>query len=136
MAVANYAWHDAHFTQYLVFDAIANEYVDVAGRELPLSPRHLASGGVLYTPEQGVQSTLVMSYVGRRYLDEENLAPVGGYLRLDATLGSRTGHFQLAREGTNLTNRRPPVSASEFGSASFYLLDARALWVRLTYRRS
>jgi len=27
------------------------------------------------------------------------------------------------------------VSASEFGSESFYLLHARSLWVRCAYRR-
>ena len=112
------------------------EYLDVAGRQLPLSPRHLASAGILYTPQYGVQSTLVVTYVGRRFLDEENIAPVGGYTRIDATLGYRTGPFQVTLEGTNLTDQRPPVSASEFGSESFYLLNARALWVRFTYRRS
>ena len=132
---ANYAYHDAHFTQYLFFDAEANASVDVAGKQLPLSPYHLASAGILYTPQQGLNSTLVMSYVGRRYLDEQNVAPVGGYTRLDATLGYAFGRYQLSLEGTNLTNRRPPVSASEFGSESFYLLNARSLWVRFAYRR-
>jgi iron complex outermembrane receptor protein len=132
---ANYAYHDARFTQYLFFDAGANSYVDVAGKQLQLSPRHLASAGILYTPQQGLNSTLVMTYVGRRYLDEQNLAPVGGYTRLDATLGYAFGRYQLSLEGTNLTNRRPPVSASEFGSESFYLLNARSLWVRFAYRR-
>ena len=132
---ANYAYHDAHFTQYLFFDADANSYVDVAGKQLPLSPRHLASAGILYTPRQGLNSTLVVSYIGRRYLDEENVAPVGGYTKLDATLGYAFGHYLLSLEGTNLTNQRPPVSASEFGSESFYLLNARALWVRLAFRQ-
>jgi len=136
VAAANYAYHDARFTQYQFFDTDSGEYVDVAGRQLPLSPRHLAAAGILYTPPHGVQSTLVVTYVGRRFLDEENIAPVGGYTRIDATLGYRTGHFQVTLEGTNLTNQRPPVSASEFGSESFYLLNARTLWVRLTYRRS
>jgi hypothetical protein len=36
-------------------------------------------------------------------------------------------------EGTNLTNVRPPVSASEFGSQSFYLLNARMVWFRFGY---
>ncbi|MBV8405963.1 MAG: TonB-dependent receptor [Gammaproteobacteria bacterium] len=130
---ANYAWHDAHFTQYQFFDADANAYVEVAGKQLPLSPRHLASAGVLYTPQHGLNSTLVATYVGRRFLDEENTAPAGGYTRLDATLGYSFGHYALSLEGTNLTDRRPPVSASEFGSESFYLLNARALWVRLAY---
>jgi iron complex outermembrane recepter protein len=132
---ANYAYHDAHFTDYLLFDGDSNTHVDVAGKQLPLSPRHLASAGVLYTPRRGLNSTLVVSYVGRRYLDEENLAPIGGYTRLDATLGYAAGHYQLSLEGTNLTNQRPAVSASEFGSESFYLLNARALWVRLAYRQ-
>ena len=102
---------------------------------MPLSPYHLASAGILYTPQQGLNSTLVVAYVGRRYLDEQNVAPVGGYTRLDATLGYAFGRYQLSLEGTNLTNRRPPVSASEFGSESFYLLNARSLWVRFAYRR-
>jgi outer membrane receptor protein involved in Fe transport len=132
---ANYAYHDAHFTQYQFFDGDANAYVDVAGKQLPLSPRQLAAAGILYTPREGLNSTLVVTYVGRRYLDEENVAPVGGYTNLDATLGYAFGHYLLALEGTNLTNQRPPVSASEFGSESFYLLNARTLWVRLAFRQ-
>ncbi|MDE2136216.1 MAG: TonB-dependent receptor [Gammaproteobacteria bacterium] len=133
---ANYSYHDAHFTQYQFFDPDSGNYVDVAGNQLPLSPRQLASAGVLYQPAQGVNATLVASYVGRRYLDELNSAPVGGYARLDATLGYRCGHYEVDLEGTNLSNQRPPVSASEFGSESFYLLNARMLWLRLTYHQS
>lgn len=131
---ANYSYHDARFTQYLFFDIESNAYVDVAGRELPLSPHHLASAGLLYEPREGFNATLVTTYVGRRYLDEENTAPVGGYMKLDATLGYRLGHYLLSLEGNNLTNQRPPVSASEFGSESFYLLNARTLWVRFGYK--
>jgi iron complex outermembrane recepter protein len=133
VVAANYAYHDAHFTQYLFFDGDSGAYVDVAGKQLPLSPRHLASAGILYTPPRGFNSTLVMTYVGRRFLDEQNLAPAGGYGRVDATLGYAFGNYQLSLEGTNLTNQRPPVSASEFGSESFYLLNARSLWVRFAY---
>jgi outer membrane receptor protein involved in Fe transport len=132
---ANYSYHDAHFTQYQFFDANAGAYVDVAGNQLPLAPRQLASAGVLYQPLQGLGATLVLTYAGRRYLDEENIAPVGGYTRLDATLGYRLGSYEVALEGTNLTDQRPPVSASEFGSESFYLLNSRTLWLRLTYRK-
>jgi iron complex outermembrane receptor protein len=132
---ANYSYHDAHFTQYLFFDDASGSYVDVAGRELPLSPHHLASAGILYEPQQGFNATLVANYVGRRFLDEENSAQVGSYTRLDATLGYRIGHLLWALEATNLTNQRPPVSASEFGSESFYLLNARTLWLRLGYRK-
>jgi iron complex outermembrane receptor protein len=133
---ANYTYHDAYFTQYQFFDIDTGDYVNVAGNELPLSPHQLASAGVLFQPPQGLNGSLVLNYVGRRYLDEENIAPVGGYTRIDATLGYRFGHYEVDLEGTNLSNQRPPVSASEFGSESFYLLNARMLWLRLTYHRS
>jgi iron complex outermembrane receptor protein len=129
--VANASYHDARFTQYLFFDGNAN--VDVAGRELPLSPHVLAGLGLLYTPNQGLSASVVGRYIGRRFLDEENTAPVGGYTTLDANVGYRIGAYQVMVEGTNLTNQRPPVSASEFGSQSFYLLPARMTWLRLKY---
>jgi outer membrane receptor protein involved in Fe transport len=100
-----------------------------------MSPHHLVSGGILYEPPQGLNATLVANYVGRRYLDEENSAPVGSYTRLDASVGYRIGHLLVAFEATNLTDQRPPVSVSEFGSGSLYLLNARTLWLRLGYRK-
>ena len=128
---ANASYHDAHFTQYLFFDGVSS--VDVAGRQLPLSPHVLASAGLLYTPHEGLGGTVVAKYVGRRFLDEENIAPVEGYLALDAGVSYRYDRYRITLEGTNLTNQRPPVSASEFGSQSFYLLPARMLWVRAGY---
>jgi iron complex outermembrane recepter protein len=128
---ANASYHDARYTQYLYFDG--NASVDVAGRQLPLSPHVLASLGLLYTPNQGLSATAVARYIGRRFLDEENTAAVGGYTTVDANVGYRFGPCQVALEGTNLTNQRPPVSASEFGSQSFYLLPARMTWIRLKY---
>jgi len=133
LAIAgNFSYHDARFEQYLFFDGTSN--VDIAGKQLPLSPHWLASGGILYTPSKGFNSTLVARYVGRRYLDEENTAPVGGYTTFDATIGYRFGHYLVSVEGSNLTDQRPPVTSSEFGSQSFYLLPGRTLWLRLGYR--
>lgn len=131
---ASFACHDARFTQYLFVDPDTGASVDVAGNELPLSPRILASASLLYTPPRGLNATLVVNYVGRRFLDEENTAPVGGYAALAATLGYRFGRYSISLEGTNLTNQRPPVTSSEFGSESFYLLNARMVWVRVGYR--
>ncbi len=119
-------------TRYLVTGDLALA-ASASSRQLPLSPHVLAAAGLLYTPSSGFNSTLVAQYVGHRFLDEENIAPVGGYTALDATLGYAVRHFKIALQGTNLTNQRPPVSASEFGSQSFYLLPARAVWLRLGY---
>jgi iron complex outermembrane recepter protein len=128
---ANASYHNARFTQYLFFDGDAS--VQVAGNQLPLSPHLLAAAGVLYTPPQGLSGTVVAQYVGRQFLDEENVAAIGGYTTLAANLGYRFGRYRVLVEGNNLTNQRKPVSASEFGSESFYLLNARTLWVRVAY---
>jgi outer membrane receptor protein involved in Fe transport len=79
-----------------------------------------------------LNASLVANYVGSRFLDEENTTKVGGYTTLAATVGYRFGRYLVALEGTNLTNERPLVSASEFGDGSFYLLNARMLWLRLS----
>ena len=130
----NVAYHDARYTNYLFVDPVTGLPVQVAGNQLPLSPHLLASAGLLYTPPQGLNGSLVVNYVGRRFLDEENTAPVGGYTTLAATLGYRFGRYSVAVEGTNLTNQRPPVTASEFGSESFYRLPARMVWLRIGYK--
>lgn len=127
----NGSYHDARYRQYLYFDGVHE--IEVAGRELPLSPHILASAGLLYTPRRGLGATLITDYVGRRYLDELNGAVAGGYTKLDATLSYRFGRCRLGVEASNVTNRRPPVTASEFGSESFYLLPARTLWLRIAY---
>ena len=128
----NLAYYDATYTQYLFFNGTTA--VDVGGRQLPLSPQVLAAAGVLYTPDRGINVTAVARYIGRRFLDEENTAPAGGYTTLDATLGYSSGAVKVALEGENLGNQRPPVTASEFGSESFYLLPARMLWLRARYQ--
>ena len=129
----NFAYHDDRFAAELFFDPVTNTNVNIAGKELPLSSQITGAVGLLYLPSQGLNATLVAKYIGRRFLDEENTAPVGGYATLDATLGDRFGRYRVALEGTNLSNARPPVSASEFGSGSFYLLPARTLWLRIGY---
>jgi iron complex outermembrane recepter protein len=128
---ANASYHDAYFTQYNFFDG--DSTVNVAGQQLPLSSHVLAGAGLLYTPRLGLNSTLVAQYVGRRLLDEENEAVVGEYTNLSVTVGYSFGRYGVSLEGSNLTNQRPPVSASEFGSESFYLLNARTVWLRFKY---
>ncbi len=128
----NASYHDATYSDYQFFDG--TNTVEVAGNQLPLSPHWLAAAGLLYTPRSGLTATAVARYVGPRYLDEENTARVGGYTTLDATVGWAWDRWRVGAEGTNLTNQRPPVTSSEFGSESFYLLPARTLWVRLGYR--
>jgi outer membrane receptor protein involved in Fe transport len=126
---ANLAYHDARFTRFTTVDDSGNP-MNVDGNQLTLSPRILASAGLLYTPPRGINATVVATFVDHRWLNEENTAPAAAYVALDATLGYRLGRYGLTLSATNLTNQRPAVSASEFGSQSFYLLPARTYWIK------
>ena len=121
----NGSYHDARFTRYVATEGGAE--VDAGGHQLPLSPHWLASAGVLYEPASGQHASLVASYVGRRFLDLANTAPAGSYVTFDATAGYRFGRYDLLFSGTNISDQRPPVTESEFGDSSYYLLQGRTL---------
>ena len=129
LALLTGSYHDAHFTQYIATEGGAN--VNAAGKALPLSPEFLASAGLLYSPETGLFGSTLVNYVGPRFLDIANTAPVRGYTTLGANLGYRWRGYQLLLSGTNLTNQRPPVTASEFGDQSYYLLDGTSVMLTL-----
>jgi iron complex outermembrane receptor protein len=125
----NGSYHDSRFTHYVASEGGAN--LDVSGNQLPLAPHLLFSGGLLYAPASGFFGSTIVSYVGRRYLDLANTAPIGGYTTLAANAGYRFDRYELLVSGTNLTDQRPPVTESEFGDSSYYLLPGRSVLVTL-----
>jgi len=125
--VGSASYHDTRYTSYAFFDG--SNTVNVAGNQLPLSPHVVAAAGFLYTPVTGLTANAILKYSGRRYLDEENTAPVGGYTTIDANLAYSWDKYRISLDGTNLSNQRPPVTSSEFGSESFYLLNARTVFL-------
>jgi iron complex outermembrane receptor protein len=131
---ASGAFHNARFSQYEVTDDATGNLVSVAGKQLTLAPRVLAGLGLMYAPSQGIHLAVSARYVGRRYLDEQNEAEVGGYTNIDASVGYLFGRSKVTLNATNLSNQRPPVTLSEFGSGSLYLLAGRQLWLTCGYR--
>ncbi|MEO8926865.1 MAG: TonB-dependent receptor, partial [Caulobacteraceae bacterium] len=129
---ASASWHDARFTHYIAAEGGAN--IDVSGNQLTLSPHVLASAGIVYAPSDGLFGSATVGYVGPRFLDLANTARTSGYATLDGGVGYRFGRYSLALNAYNLTNQRPPVTQSEFGDQSFYLLPARRVFVDLTAR--
>jgi len=121
--------HRARFTSGVAAEGGAN--VELSGRQLTLSPHLLSSVTLRYSESPGWNGALVASYVGRRYLDLANAAPAGAYLTVDATIGYRRGPWSVSLAATNLADRRPPVTQSEFGDSSYYLLPGRRLLTTL-----
>ncbi len=128
----NVSYHDARFTHYVATEGGAN--VDASGHALPLSPRWLASGGVLYEPASGLHGSLTADYVGRRTLDIAGTAVAGGYVTCDGTAGYRFGDYDAVLSATNLSDARPPVTQSEFGDSSYYRRQGRTLLFTIAAR--
>ena len=124
---ASLSYHDARFRNYIADEGGAN--VDAQGKQLPLSPHVLASVGIVSSSVDGWHGSLVGRFVGSRFLDIANTARARAYSTLDLSLGYRARSSALKLGVENLTNQRPPISASEFGDSSYYLLPGRRLTV-------
>lgn len=119
--------------RYRDFTTVINgETRQLAGNRLPLSPVRLAAAGVTIAPPLGWRGSLTLSYVGPRYLDRINTVQVGGYTVVDASIGYNFPFCGIALQGTNLSNRRDPVIASDVGEGQFYRFPARRLAVSMS----
>ncbi|MBE7942483.1 MULTISPECIES: TonB-dependent receptor [Ramlibacter] len=120
--------------RYVDFNTLQDGVVtQLAGNALPLSARVLAGAGLMFAPMRGWQASLVASYTGRRFLDMGNAVEVPGYTTIDASLGYVfEGGVKVSMTGTNLSNRRDAVLASEIGEGQLYRRPARRWTVGLT----
>ena len=99
------------------------------GNLLEMSPQHLGSVGLMYTPPQGFRAYAVADYVGKRWLNKRNTALAGDYTTFDAGIGYAWDRWEVRADGYNLSDRRDPVSESELGDAQYYLMPARSYWL-------
>jgi iron complex outermembrane receptor protein len=128
--IGDIAWHDARFVHASILEDDVE--TDVSGKHLTMAPAVLASLGLAYQPQQGWFASVVAAFAGSRYLDAANTARTGGYAVVDATVGRRWRRWSLALRGENLSDQRPPVTQSEFGDSSYYLMPARRIFASLT----
>ena len=89
--------------------------------------------GLLWSPSDGWNANLVANRVGARYLDKRNTVSAGSYTTIDAGIGYRRDRWELRLDGSNLGNRRDPVSESELGEGQYYRLAARSYVLSLRY---
>jgi outer membrane receptor protein involved in Fe transport len=128
-ASATYAWHDATFTDYeQEFDGVLTS---LDGKELELSPHHLASAGLAYTGPRYFGEVFT-NYIGERFLNKRNTAVAESYMTVDAAVGAVIQKLKLQVVGHNLSDRRDPVAESELGDAQYYRLPARAIEFSMT----
>lgn len=119
--------HDPKFRDFeQLFDGVPFQ---LAGNRLEMSAREMASTGLVYSPAHGFFGSLVVEYVGERYLNKRNTALAPSYTAWSAGIGYRFATFELRLDGRNLGDTRPPVAESELGDAQYYRLTPRRLEV-------
>jgi outer membrane receptor protein involved in Fe transport len=127
---ANCSYNDARYHDFQT--VIDGESIQLAGNQLPLSPRTLAGLGLIYGAGKGVQASLVANYVGNRFLDMQNAIRAGSYTTMDGTFGYAFRGYVISVNGYNLTNRRDPVLQSELGEGQIYPLTGRRVFVKFS----
>ncbi len=125
---ATVAHHDARYTDFSVVQADGT-FQQFAGNHLEVSPENLAAIGIIYAPIKSWGASIVWNRVGKRFLDRENLAPVGAYATLDIGFNYRFSNWDLRADGYNVSNRRDPVAVSELGEGQLYRLPGRTVQV-------
>jgi hypothetical protein len=114
--LASYSYHDTRFGDTITVEA--GNTVQLDGRQLNLSPHGLAAFGLAYTPPAGLQASTQLAYVGRRFLDRLNAAPIGGYKTIDAHPRTLRAPHGRARRLQPDRPARPDIN--EFGDQSYY----------------
>jgi iron complex outermembrane receptor protein len=132
MARATYSLHYAEFVDSVqLFDSLP---MQLAGKRLEMSPRHLGAFGVMYTPIRGVFGGVEVNYTGSQFLNKRNTAVTNGFATIGVGVGYRTPRWELRVDGRNLTDRRDPVAESEIGDAQYYLMPSRRADVSFAVR--
>jgi outer membrane receptor protein involved in Fe transport len=122
-ARVTYSFHDARFVDFVQdFDGALTQ---LDGNRIEMSARHLFSAGVILAPEHGLVGSVLVKYVGDRYMNKRNTALAEPFTTVDAGVGYRFGPYEVRLDGRNLSDRRDPVSESELGDAQYYRLFAR-----------
>jgi iron complex outermembrane receptor protein len=132
LARATYSFHDGKFVDFVQdFGGVPTQ---LGGNRIEMSARHLASAGLTYAPENGLVAHATANYTGDRYLNMRNTALAKAFTTIDAGLGFRANRFEFRIDGRNLTDRRDPVSESEFGDAQYYRMPARTIQTGVAVR--
>ncbi len=132
---AHYAYHDAR-----VRVRADGSGIDLAGKAVELSPRHLGGVGLIWTNRHGWSASLEEQMVGARWLDPLNTLKAGAYQTLDASVSMSLSRGRLRLSGSNLTDRRDPVAASELqhsvtvtGTSGWYRMPSRQVLLSLEW---
>lgn len=121
------SYHDATFLDYVRdFGGVPTQ---LRGKRQEMTPIWLAGFGIAYAPPKGFIAHADTSFTGSRYLNKRNTALAAQFTTWGMGIGWRGDRFTIRLDGMNLGDERPPVAESELADASYYLLEARRIWL-------
>jgi iron complex outermembrane receptor protein len=131
-AQLSYAHHDSRFRDFIqVFDGVPTQ---LAGKRLEMAPQELAAAAAVWAPASGLQGSVVVNFVGDRFLNKRNTALASSFTTLAAGIGWRADRWTVRLDGRNLTDERDPVAESELGDAQYYRQPARSFAASVSFR--
>jgi len=105
---------------------------NLAGKAVEMSPDNLGGLGLRWSDAAGRSVSVLANVSGARWLDPANTLRAPAYATLDAMMTWPLGRGHLRLRGSNLTDRRDAVSASELqqsvtatGTAGWYRMPSR-----------
>jgi outer membrane receptor protein involved in Fe transport len=99
-----------------------------------MAPQELAAAAAVWAPASGLQGSVVVNFVGDRFLNKRNTALASSFTTLAAGIGWRADRWTVRLDGRNLTDERDPVAESELGDAQYYRQPARSFEASLSLR--
>jgi outer membrane receptor protein involved in Fe transport len=126
------SYHDAAFLDYE--QDFGGVLTQLEGNRQEMTPIWLAAFGIVYAPPKGFIAHAETNFTGSRYLNKRNTALAPQFTTWGMGVGYRGDRFTIRLDGTNLGDERKPVAESELADASYYLLEARRIWLTFEWR--
>ena len=108
--------------------------VDIKGNDIDTAPRWQGSAHILYEPSSRTSAELEWLYLGKYFLDPQNLHQYAGHKVLNLHLQQTVNNWKFSAHVNNITDELIADRADyAFGSYRYFVGDGRNISVELKY---
>ncbi|MBL6895137.1 MAG: TonB-dependent receptor [Porticoccaceae bacterium] len=108
--------------------------VDIKGNDIDTAPRWQGSAHILYEPSSRTSAELEWLYLGKYFLDPQNLHQYAGHKVLNLHLQQTVNNWKFSAHVNNITDKLIADRADyAFGSYRYFVGDGRNISVELKY---
>ena len=108
--------------------------IDIKGNDIDTAPRWQGSAHILYEPSSRTSAELEWLYLGKYFLDPQNLHQYAGHKVLNLHLQQTVNNWKFSAHVNNITDELIADRADyAFGSYRYFVGDGRNISVELKY---